>query len=371
MVVLIALVMFFFLGAVAFCVDVAYMQLSRTQLRIATDAAARAAGEALSRSQTLEDARQAARDVAAANLVAGAPLLLDDEDIVPGAVTRSANGSWTFAADGVPVNGLRVSGRRTADSPSGSVRLFFGRIFQVFQFEPTHHAVVVRMDRDICLVVDRSSSMKLYLTDTEDVMSSSDPRFCQPPHGVHSGTGPYSRWSALVDAIDVFTDTLATTTPQEQVALVSYASGGTWCSLVNNETDLDRSLTGDLSQVTSAVSAISSRVFNGGTKIGAGIERGTQVLTNPATARPFARKTMIVMTDGYQTSGVSPVTAAEAAASLGITVHTITFGTDPDHPQMQEVAAAGGGQHFHAASAAELQQVFQEIALALPVLLTE
>ena len=54
MLVLIALLLIVFLGMVAFTVDVAYMQLVRTQLRVATDAAARASGEALSRSQSLE-----------------------------------------------------------------------------------------------------------------------------------------------------------------------------------------------------------------------------------------------------------------------------------------------------------------------------
>ena len=45
MLVLIGLLLLVFMGAVAFSVDVAYMQLTRTQLRIATDAAARAAGD--------------------------------------------------------------------------------------------------------------------------------------------------------------------------------------------------------------------------------------------------------------------------------------------------------------------------------------
>ncbi len=46
--------MIVFLATVAFSVDVAYMQLSKVQLRTATDAAARAAGESLSREQDLD-----------------------------------------------------------------------------------------------------------------------------------------------------------------------------------------------------------------------------------------------------------------------------------------------------------------------------
>ena len=38
---------------------------------------------------------------------------------------------------------------------------------------------------------------------------------------------------------------------------------------------------------------------------------------------------------------------------------------------MKAVAAATGGQHFHAADAATLEQIFREIASTLPVMLTE
>ena len=156
MAVMIAVLLLVFLAAVAFSVDVAYMQLTQTRLRTATDAAARAGGEALARLQDVPSARQAAKDLAAANLVAGEPLILDDGDIVFGSSDRDADGAWTFTPGGEPVNALRVYGRRTADSASGAVGLFFGRIFGVSTFEPTQTASVVRFDRDICLVVDRS-----------------------------------------------------------------------------------------------------------------------------------------------------------------------------------------------------------------------
>ena len=52
MVVLIAMMLVILLMTVTFSVDVAYMQLSRTELRVATDAAARAAAEAFSRQQS-------------------------------------------------------------------------------------------------------------------------------------------------------------------------------------------------------------------------------------------------------------------------------------------------------------------------------
>src|SRR5262245_44770292 len=90
-VVLAALMIIVFLASVVFSVDVSYMQLTKAKLRTATDAAARAAGEGLSRVQDLNYARQAAKDIAAANKVAGQPLLLDDSDIVFGKSAQQAS----------------------------------------------------------------------------------------------------------------------------------------------------------------------------------------------------------------------------------------------------------------------------------------
>src|SRR5262245_65312219 len=77
-VVLAAVMIIVFLASVVFSVDVSYMQLTKAKLRAATDAAARAAGEGLSRVQDLNYARQAAKDVAASNYGAGKPPVLDD-----------------------------------------------------------------------------------------------------------------------------------------------------------------------------------------------------------------------------------------------------------------------------------------------------
>ena len=95
----------------------------------------------------------------------------------------------------------------------------------------------MRLDRDICVVVDRSSSMKLYLTDSAPTMSTSDSRFCQPPHPL------LSRWSALADAVDEFVSAVDTTPQTEYVALVSYASHYSSCGHSNNHSDIDLDLT--------------------------------------------------------------------------------------------------------------------------------
>ena len=181
MAVLVGAMMVLFVAAVAFSVDVAYMQLCRTELQVSTDAAARAAGEALTRSQDLDAARQAARDLAAVNLVAMEPLLLDDSDIIPGNSQFQQDGRWAFTPDGTPINSIRVIGRRTRISPTGSIGLHFAKIFDQDDFEVTRASTVVRLDRDIVIVVDRSGSMKWDVEGETAWTNSNMYRFEIPP----------------------------------------------------------------------------------------------------------------------------------------------------------------------------------------------
>ena len=363
--VLVGMLTVVFLASVVMSVDVAYMQLCRTRLRSATDAAARAAGEALSRAQDLDASRQAAKDIAQLNFVAGKPLQLDDSDIIFGNSAQQNNGAWSFVAGGEPINAVRVNGRRTSSAPSGSIPTLFGKVFQVFQFEPTQLATVVRLDRDICIVVDRSSSMKLYLTDTDPTMSTRDTRFCQPPDMSQS------RWSALSLAFDRFVTALETTPQTEHLSLVSYASSGSWCGHQNNAADINQALSEDYANATSAMQSLSGSKFNGATNIAAGIDQGIAALTNEQLARPFAAKTMVLMTDGHYTQGSAPSQVAPGALDHDIVVHTVTFGDGADQQEMQAVANATGGNFYHAPDAETLQEVFEEIALTLPVMFTE
>ena len=64
MIVMIAIMLVAFLVTLALSIDIAYMQLTRTELRTATDAAARAGAEALSREQDVDIARKAIKRAA-------------------------------------------------------------------------------------------------------------------------------------------------------------------------------------------------------------------------------------------------------------------------------------------------------------------
>ncbi len=93
---LITVMMFVFIVTAAITVDYAYMQLVRTELRAATDAAAKAGAEALSRTQDTCTAKDEAVRYAACNKVGGRALRLSADDIIVGRVKMNGAGKWQF-----------------------------------------------------------------------------------------------------------------------------------------------------------------------------------------------------------------------------------------------------------------------------------
>jgi len=343
----------------AFAVDVAWMQLARTELRSATDSAARAGAKELSLSQEEAAARARAKEAASRNLVAGEPLLLADSDIEIGVGAQSGTSRFQFTPGGTKLNAIRVTGRRTSGSPAGPVDLLFAGVLGVSQFEPIETATSTLLDRDICLVVDRSGSMMESLTGGNTPTDT-----CDPPHPTQS------RWGALAIAVEAFLVELDETSQDEHVALVSYSSTTTECGNSYTISTIDSNLVSDYSQIGNEMARISSKPVKGRTAISAGLDDGIEVLTGSST-RPFAVKTVILMTDGIHNLGPEPILSAQAAANQDIVIHTITFSSDADIARMKDVAAATGGRHFHAPDAQELVRIFKEIAATLPVLLTE
>jgi Flp pilus assembly protein TadG len=344
----------------AFAINVAWMQLVRTELRTATDSAARAGAKSLSLFQSQVGAIAGAKTAALRNEVAGAGLVLDTADIDIGVSKQpNADVKFQFTSGGTQPNSVRVTGRRSPGSAAGAVNLLFTGVFSIKDFQPVDVATATDCDRDICLVLDRSGSMMFGV----DEISAGRPAPCHAPDA-------NSRWSALNVAVNSFLDDLEATPQSEFVAMVSYGSEVTTCGNTYHITDVSSDLVADYAPIRSALQAIGGKSIQGHTAIGDGLASGIGVLTG-TKARPFAAKTMILMTDGLQNQGTPAAIVAAQAHDLGIVVHTITFSSEADQEKMIETAEAGGGQHFHAPSAAELKKIFQEIAGTLPVLTTQ
>ncbi|BBO30509.1 vWA domain-containing protein [Lacipirellula parvula] len=358
---LIAICLPLFIIAAAFAVDVAYMQLTRTELRTATDAAARAGAKTLSMSQSQTEAKAAAVAAAAKNKVAGVGLKLTNDQIEIGKGAQSSSTSrFKFTVGGTQPNAVRVTGRRTASSAAGPVGLLLGRVLGVSTFQPVHIAASTQLDRDICLVVDRSGSMMWTLNGSTVPGGNA----CSVPNMTKS------RWGSLYTAVNAFLEELDGTLQEEQCGLVSYSSKDTSCSFTCNVSDINAELGFNYQPIRNQMNTLSSRAVKGNTAIGSGIDNGVKVLTS-AKVRPFAVRTMVLMTDGLHNSGGDPVVAAQKAALQNITINTVTFSSEADITRMEKVAAATGGKHFHAADAAALEAIFREIASTLPVMLTE
>lgn len=374
-------------------INVAYMHLIRTELRIATDAAARAGGRAFSENQNVDDAIALAASTAALNYVAGRPLLLataeSANEIEFGLAQRTNQGQGRYAFSEktrqavrdkqTAANSIRVNGIKSDASASGSVRLLFSGYGPFSNFEPSASSIATQVDRDIALVVDISGSMAWAVDDYsqyytvvdgvwvwsnntkkneyEDWKSDYDKyRSKSPPT---DNVPRFSRWVALRAAADGFFSVLNATQPKEYVSLITFSSSA----------QLNFNPTSSYKPMKDYINALKP---TGATYIAAGMQTAVPALmTNPA-ARPYAEKTIVIFTDGVNTTGANqPATLAQSIVNdYPITIHTITFSANADQTTMRNVADIGGGKHFHADTLAELSAAFKEIANNMPTVLT-
>lgn len=381
----------------AFVINLSYVQLSNTELKVATDAAARAGGRALSAYQNFDDAKEAARITAALNFVGGQPLVLSTSgsaaDIDFGDSARSnPDARFVFQpkSSGSQFNSIRIRGKLGNGSRNSELKAIFPSFGLPQSYAMQSQAVAMQLDRDIAMVLDRSGSMT--------ALDYSFPRRFNPYHpstmnaGVRAGllrkyrgnyyynspksqidyftwlyedywqigkSAPFrDRWGHIVDATDVFLDVLSKTDQNEFVSITTYASSA--------RKDLDLS-----SDYISIRPTLKKTKPSGMTGIGNGIQVGMDTLLG-SNARPFAAKTMVLMTDGIHNRGASPQSVARRYMDrLDVTIHTVTFGRGANQKTMREVAEIGGGDHYHANSGDELRDVFETIANNLPTLIVE
>ena len=315
----------------ALCIDIARIHVTRSELRTATDAAARAGVEALGREQSRQAAIDAALAVARENAVAGDGLDLTAADIQFGTARQNTDGSFEFEPDSQTnsINSVRVIGSRVNGSLDGPVNMLFGTIFGADTFQPTQVATATRLDRDIAMVLDKSGSM-----------------------------ASFNRFVALLNGVDVFLAELEESPQNENVSLTVYDTFPQ--KLVD--------MTPDLVAISDA---INNETPGGFTGIGRALEVGLDSIENDANSREFSLKSVVLMTDGNQNRGVTPDVIAQQAADEGIIVHTITFSEGANQALMQEVADITGGIHLHAETDQQLIEAFETIANQIQVLLIE
>jgi len=417
----------------SFAINVAYMQLVSTELKIATDVAAHAGGRAMSVHQSSDEAWDFAVEAAALNSVAGNPLQItkDEDHLEFGSSVRADNGfgkyEFTKVSKASVDNG---SGRATSIKVTGrlDLPLIFSAIPGTSTVPASRSSVATQVDRDIALVLDRSGSMLLFkddgaltdaiweiynttetktrwvwsrwrgwhrityqerlITRTErnnalarlgnrryssnlrdrlgdwDIEMAeyaddwTEKRSYSP--SLSTGAPRHSRWGLLTEGVDRFFDVLEVTDQDELVSLTTFSRSAAINSQLQSAYDDLRDQIKDI------------RPF-GGTAIGEGMRIGLPPIIEGSKARIFAAKTIVVLTDGANSSGtLDPVSVVKDIRSVNnITIHTVTFTEGADKSAMEEVAKYGGGRHYHADDGEVLIEIFEEIANNLPTILTE
>lgn len=155
--------------------------------------------------------------------------------------------------------------------------------------------------------------------------------------------------------------------PNDKIGLVIFAG----------ESFTQCPLTTDHRVLLNLINEVNFFMIEDGTAIGLGLANSVNRLKDSESKS----RVVILLTDGANNSGqISPLTAADLAASYGIRVYTIGVGsrgrfpiTDPssgrrfymeadlDERVLTEIAAKTGGQYFRATDNTSLKQIYDEI----------
>lgn len=375
MTVLIAAMLTIFVVGLCFSVDIAYMQLTRTQLQVATDAAAKAAVVNLAQGGTSTAAKNAAVAAAALNKVDGKGLTINSSNVTLGSLTPGVGGAWTFSAGTTPYMAAQVGVNMTPGSTSGAVNMFFAPILGTNTFSPQNTSTAGFVQNVVCLVLDRSGSMCWDLSGTDWSYPPGVPAF---PHAyVIPPNSPQSRWSTLGSAVSLYLNVLSQSANPPPVGLVTWASDISAGSLSGyhypsfNATTTNAAIAyNNNSTITNAISNLGSNIMVGGTDMQSGMQAGATLLQNYTPNLPCNR-VMILMTDGQWNVGSDPAAYASTLAAANIKVHTVGLLIGSMQATLQQISTTTGGLNFMATDSASLNAAFTALAKDLAVILTQ
>ncbi|RMF38561.1 MAG: VWA domain-containing protein [Planctomycetota bacterium] len=358
-IVLVAILLPVMIILAGFTINGALIQLRKTEMYVAADAAARAGGRELGVEQSESKAIARAQEFAARNKVGGVPVDLKPSDIVFGQSDRSGTSRYNFDPNGQFRNAMQVHVKRDGSHAGGPVPLLFPMPGVVSSVELGQSSISTQVQVDVCLVIDRSGSMAYASNETAQYPPA--PKSAPPGWDFCDPAPPASRWLDLVQAVQVFDQALQDSPAVEFASLVTYADTAV----------IEQPLTTNYSLLENSLNKYTNSFCAGGTNIGGGILVGMNALAKNVPGRSGAIKVLLVMTDGKHNSGLDPVAAAKIAGKQNVMIFTVTFSNETDEARMKLVAKEGQGEHFHAKNGNELQDVFKKIAARLPVLLTE
>ena len=340
-----------------FAINLSYMELARTDLQVATDAASRAACRTFGTTANEAASQVAAKKAATMNPVLGKVLTLRNQDIVFGRSTRpSSNSKYVFTPGGNKINSVQVDFLSAA---SGSINLPMRLGSSSPKFAVAQRAVATQSEVDIVLVVDRSGSMAYAIDEISDPIIL--PKNAPPGWNFNGPVPPLARWTDALAAVSTFLANLSSGPHNATVGVVTYS----------HFSNSDLPLTSNFPDVNVALSKYNNPYAAGATNIGDGIYSGLYNLSNSSNRRSQAVPVIILLTDGIQNYGPDPVGAATEAANQNVLIYTITFSNEAAQAPMINIANIAKGKHYHTTSVGTLKTAFSEIASNLPILLTD
>lgn len=143
--------------------------------------------------------------------------------------------------------------------------------------------------------------------------------------------------------------------PGDAIGVVNYDVNANNCYAPNGQMAV---VDATLSQIAAASQAISSLTFNGNcTNIGGGIQAGYNLLT----ASSVAPKATVLLTDGQQNCGTSPINVPPS-----FPVYACGMGSYVDAAQLQQVASRTNGLYYGVAYPVNMMQIYNQIRSSQP-----
>lgn len=176
------------------------LQLVKTEMQVATDASCRAACRTFMVSNSMTQARAKAQELANKNLVANAPLVIQNADLQRGVAVRTNLASrYGFTPQNSGANGMRLTVAKNSSTPSGPVNLYFPLLGGISQANLQSQAIAAQVELDIALIIDRSGSMAYSINEVADPYVY--PANAPPGWDFGQPVPPGSRWGDTVAAV--------------------------------------------------------------------------------------------------------------------------------------------------------------------------
>ena len=347
-------------------VNIAYLEMARTDVQTAADLSVKAAANELGMTQDPAKMMSvASRIMNSHRLTNGRPMKM--ESLERGVLSQDVTGNrFSLTTNAANPGDTQGAIRLIASQPAA-----FGTSLVPFPFpgisniKMSREASAGRTDVDLVLCIDRSASMAwdqsnvpfLYPNGTKGLDN-----YFRPPD-------PFlSRWAALTNAVKTLNAIIdgKRIPGQVHMGLVTFASDYRFGLFSSKVATVDQALAGDPGLVVNALDKIGSKPIIGDTNISAGLQLVETCRNTGHFRRETGTKILVVMSDGLRTEGPSPEQDVIALADNGWTVHAISFSDQADRSLMTSIAQVGGGVHYHAPNGNALVNAFRDIALSLP-----